>query len=67
MVSRSNAKAKFKAMTLRICELMWLHTLLKELYVNVDEPMRLYCDNKSIINIVHNLVQHNRTKYVKIN
>ena len=29
--------------------------------------MRLYCDNKSIINIVHNLMQHDKTKHVKAN
>ena len=29
--------------------------------------MRLYCDNKSIINIVHNLIQHDKTKHVKAN
>lgn len=28
--------------------------------------MKLYCDNKSTINIAHNLVQHERTKHVEI-
>ena len=28
--------------------------------------MRLYCGNKSTINIAHNPVQHDRTKHVKI-
>lgn len=28
--------------------------------------MRLYCDNKSAINIAYNLVQHDRTKYIEV-
>ena len=28
--------------------------------------MKLYCDNKSAINIAHNLVQHDLTKHIKI-
>ena len=33
----------------------------------MDEPVRLYYDNKTAISIVHNLVQHDRTKYIEIN
>ena len=28
--------------------------------------MKLYCDNKSTINIAHNPIQHNRTKHIEI-
>jgi len=28
--------------------------------------MMLYCDNKSTISIVHNSVQYDRTKYIKV-
>ena len=45
-------------MALGICELMWLNTLLKELHVKVDEPMRLYYDNKVAISVAHNPIQH---------
>ena len=29
--------------------------------------MRLYCDNKSAINIAHNLIQRDMTKHIEIN
>ena len=29
-------------------------------------PMKLYCDNKSTINITHNPIQHDRTKHNEI-
>ena len=28
--------------------------------------MRLYCDNKSAINIAHNPVQHDRTNHIEV-
>jgi len=31
-----------------------------------DEPIRLYCDNKSVIGIAYNPVQHDRTKHANI-
>jgi hypothetical protein len=39
---------------------------LEDLMIKWDEPMRLYCDNKSVIGIAHNPVQHDRTKHTNI-
>jgi hypothetical protein len=63
--ARSSVKAKFRAMTHGIGEFLWLKILLKELRYDNKEPMRLYCNNKAAINIAHNLVQHDRTKYIE--
>jgi hypothetical protein len=30
------------------------------------DPINLYCDNKAVIQIAHNPVQHDRTKHVEI-
>ena len=32
----------------------------------VDDPMKLYCDNKSAITIAHNPIQHDRTKHIEV-
>ena len=66
MVARSSAEAKFRAMAQGVCELLWLKIILEDLKVKWEEPMRLYCDNKSAISIAHNPVQHDRTKHVEI-
>ena len=39
---------------------------LTELKLAPSRSMRLYCDNKIVINIAHNPVQHDRTKHVEI-
>ena len=41
--------------------MLWLRTLLIELRTNQKSQMRLWCDNKSAVNIANNPVQHNRT------
>ncbi|KAK8921866.1 hypothetical protein KSP39_PZI020300 [Platanthera zijinensis] len=53
-------------MTHGVCEGLWLRSLLSDLGLSEDEPIRLYCDNKAAINIAHNPVQHDRTKHIEV-
>ena len=66
VVARSSAEAEFRAMAQGICELLWLKIILEDLKIKREEPMRLFCDNKSAISIAHNPVQHDRTKHIEI-
>ncbi|RDX99163.1 Copia protein, partial [Mucuna pruriens] len=38
----------------------------KQSQVKHEGPIKLLCDNNSAMSIVHNLVQHDRTKHIKI-
>ena len=49
-----------------VCELLWVKIILEDLKIQWTGPMKLYCDNKSAINIAHNPVQHDRTKHIEI-
>ena len=40
--------------------------ILDDLKIRYEEPMKLFCDNKSAISIAHNPVQHDRTKHIEI-
>ena len=53
-------------MALGIYALLWIKIILEDLRIKWEEPMRLYCDNKSAIGIAHNPVQHDRTKHVEV-
>ncbi|WVY99969.1 hypothetical protein V8G54_026039 [Vigna mungo] len=66
VVARSSAEAEFRAMAQGICELLWLKIILEDLRIKWEEPMKLYCDNKSAISIAHNPVQHDRTKHIEV-
>lgn len=48
-------------------ELLWLQKILENLKIEWERHMRLYCDNKLTISIADNLVQHKKTKHIKVN
>ena len=66
VVAKSFAETEFRAIAQRLCELLWLKIKIDDLRIKWDGPMKLNCDNKSAINIVHNPVQHDRTKHIEI-
>ena len=66
MVAKSYAESKFRVIAQGLCELLWLKIILDDLRIKWDGPMKLYYDNKLTINIVHNPIQHDRTKHTEI-
>ena len=66
MVARSSTESEFRVIVQGLCELLWLKIILDDLRIKWDGPMKLYCDNKSAINIAHNPIQHERTKHIEI-
>ena len=53
-------------MTNGVCELLWLQWILGELHLSINLPMKLSYDNKAVIGIIHNSVQHDHTKYMEV-
>ncbi|WJZ80505.1 hypothetical protein VitviT2T_000420 [Vitis vinifera] len=66
VVARSSVESEFRVIAQGLCELLWLKIILDDLRNKWDGPMKLYCDNKSAINIAHNPIQHDRTKHIEI-
>ncbi|TYK01384.1 Cysteine-rich RLK (RECEPTOR-like protein kinase) 8 [Cucumis melo var. makuwa] len=66
VVARSSVEAEYRAMSLGICEEIWLQKVLSNLHQECETPLKLFCDNKAAINIANNPVQHDRTKHVEI-
>ncbi|CAD6334492.1 unnamed protein product [Miscanthus lutarioriparius] len=60
------AEAEYRAMSLGLCEMLWVRNLLSELNVLRKDPLRIWCDNKSAISIANNPVRHDKTKHVEI-
>lgn len=64
-MAKSSAKTKFIIIAYEICEVMWLEKLLNELQIAIKSQIKLYWNNETVINISHNIIQHDRTKYVE--
>ena len=39
---------------------------MEDLHITVELPITLYCDNKTVISISHNPVQHDKTKHIEV-
>lgn len=65
-VSKSSAEAEYKSMAAVVSEIIWLVGVLKELNIVIDTLVKLYCDNKSTIQINVNPIFHERTKHIEI-
>ncbi|GAV71858.1 hypothetical protein CFOL_v3_15347 [Cephalotus follicularis] len=65
-ISKSSAKAEYKAMASTTCEVIWILGLLKDLGVEGLNPVSLHCDNKVALHIAANPIYHERTKHIEI-
>ncbi|TYK19180.1 Cysteine-rich RLK (RECEPTOR-like protein kinase) 8 [Cucumis melo var. makuwa] len=66
VVARSSAEAEYRAMSLGICEEIWLQKVLSDLHQECETLLKLFCDNKAVISIANNPIQHDRTKLIEI-
>ena len=65
-ISQSIAKAKYVATKNKFNQVMWMKKMLKDIWINFEEPIIIYCDNTSIVSMSTNLVLHSKTKHIAI-
>jgi hypothetical protein len=65
-VSRSCAKAEYRAIANAVVETSWLCQLLQELHHPIQKATLIYCNNISAVYLSTNPIQHQRTKHIEI-
>ena len=58
IVSRSSAKAKYRAMAQGTCEILWIRSILNEFGFTEKGSSQLFCDNKSAIMFASDSILH---------
>lgn len=48
------------------CEELWIKGILEDLKIQYKSPTKLFCHNKSFININYNPIRYDQTKHVKV-
>jgi hypothetical protein len=62
----STVEGEYIATTTCCTQVLWMKQNLTYIQVEYDEPIPIYCDNTSAINISKNLVMHSKTKNIPI-
>ena len=62
----STAESEYIALSVAICEAVWLHNLLADLFGHVLYSTIIHCDNQICVKISENLVFHNKSKHIEI-
>jgi len=65
-IALSTTEAEYMAASYDTCEAIWLRNILKDFGVQLSEPITLYEDNQSCIQLSQNAGHHRRTKHIDI-
>ena len=65
-IARSSMESEYKALANGTAELVWLQSLLSELYIYYTHPATLWCDNIGAIYLSSNPVFHARMKHIEL-
>ncbi|XP_074348951.1 secreted RxLR effector protein 161-like [Apium graveolens] len=65
-VARSSCEAEFMAATAASCQAIWLKKLLMQITGIGIQPVTLFIDNKSAIDLAKNPVFHGRSKHIDV-
>jgi len=65
-ISRSSVEAEYRSLAGLTTEVIWVNNLAKELGIQIEGPISIYCDSKAAIQIAANPIFHERTKHVEI-
>jgi hypothetical protein len=65
-VALSTTEAEYIALSVAVCEAVWLHKLLADLFGHVLDSTIIHCDNQSCVKISENPVFHDKSKHIEI-
>ncbi|XP_074334009.1 secreted RxLR effector protein 161-like [Apium graveolens] len=66
LASKLSAESEYRALADTTQELIWLRWLLEDMSVTYSPTTLLYCDSKSVMDVAHNDIFHERTTHIEI-
>jgi hypothetical protein len=63
-ISLSTTEAEYIATTTCCTQVLWMKQTLKDIQVEYDEPILIFCDNTNAISISKNPVMHSKMKHI---
>lgn len=66
IIALSMCEAEYVAAASSACQSVWLSNVMSQIGFNLKDPIKIYVDNVSAINLAKNLVFHERSKHIDI-
>ena len=63
-ISQSRAKVEYVVVAMNCSNIVWFKQLLEGMKVEIKEPIVMFCDNTSAINISKSPMMHSKTKHI---
>lgn len=64
--SQSIVEVEYVATSNNCNQVIWMKHMLKDIRIQISEPVVIHCDNTSTVNMSNNLVLHSKTKKISI-
>jgi hypothetical protein len=64
-VALSTTKAEYIALSVAVCEVVWLRKLLTDLFDHEMDNTIIHCDNQICVKLSKNLVFHDKSKHIE--
>jgi hypothetical protein len=65
-VALSTIEVEYVALSVAVCEAVWLRKLLTYLFDHEMDSSIIHCDNQSYVKLYENLVFHDKSKHIEI-
>jgi hypothetical protein len=65
-VALSTAEAEYIALSVAVCEAVWLRKLLTDLFDHEMDYTIIHCDNQSCVKLSENIVFYDKSKHTEI-
>jgi len=65
-VTLSSTEAEYVALSMCLSEMLFIKQVLESIYIPINLPMTLFCDNTGAIGLCHNYATTGRTRHVDI-
>ncbi|GKU93614.1 hypothetical protein SLEP1_g7191 [Rubroshorea leprosula] len=66
VVALSTCEAEYVAAASSACQAIWLLNLMNQIYALMKEPMKIFVDNVSVIDLAKNPITHGRSKHIDV-
>lgn len=66
VISRSTTEVEYRSLAHATTEMIWLQSLLFELYVKVNNKAMMWCDSSGAIVVAANPILHSKFKHVEL-